>query len=124
MKIKLDENLSRHIRGPLERLGHDVDTVLDEGLEGRDDTAVGIAAVLAGRLLFTLDVEFADVRKHPPGSHPGIVLFRLKSQGAGAVAEEVMRFVAQTDLKNVDGCIVVVDEQRVRVRTQPGPGDP
>jgi hypothetical protein len=27
-------------------------------------------------MLMTLDVEFADLRKYPPGSHPGVILFR------------------------------------------------
>ncbi|MDI9612765.1 MAG: hypothetical protein QM330_06850 [Acidobacteriota bacterium] len=24
----------------------------------------------------TLDIKFADLRKYPPGSHPGVILFR------------------------------------------------
>jgi hypothetical protein len=32
MKIKLDHNLSRHLRVALEAFGRDVDTAFDEGL--------------------------------------------------------------------------------------------
>lgn len=32
MKIKLDHNLSRHLKTALEVFGHDVDTAFDEGV--------------------------------------------------------------------------------------------
>ena len=32
MKIKLDNNLSRHLQESLEKFGHDVDTAFGEGL--------------------------------------------------------------------------------------------
>ena len=35
MKIKLDHNLSRHLRISLEAFGHDVDTAFDEGWRDR-----------------------------------------------------------------------------------------
>lgn len=44
MKIKLDENLSRHLKDPLSEQGHDVSTALEEGLPGKVDTEVGAAA--------------------------------------------------------------------------------
>lgn len=37
MKIKLDQNLSIHLREVPAALNHDVDTVFDEGLTGVDD---------------------------------------------------------------------------------------
>ena len=55
MKIKLDENLSRHLKGQLAQLGHDVSTALEEGLLGKLDTDVGAAAKSANRMIFTLD---------------------------------------------------------------------
>ena len=37
MKIKLDENIPGAVAGILRSRGHDVDTVLEESLGGRDD---------------------------------------------------------------------------------------
>jgi predicted nuclease of predicted toxin-antitoxin system len=37
MKIKLDHNISRHLKDTLEKFGHDVDTAFDEGLAGVTD---------------------------------------------------------------------------------------
>ncbi len=70
MRVKLDENLSRHLKPAIAALGHDAVTVGDEGLLGEPDTAVGRAARSEGRMLLTLDVEFGDLRKYPPGPPP------------------------------------------------------
>jgi len=116
MNLKLDENLSRHLKPVLAVLGDDVATVQDEGLLGRADTAVAKAAATGQRLLLTLDVEFADLRKYPPGRHPGIVLFRPRSFGPLAVNSMIERFVRETEFAPLSGCIAVVEPGRVRVR--------
>ena len=63
MKLKLDENLSRHLKPTLASLGHDVMTAADEGLLSQPDTVVAKAADGESRILLTLDIEFADLRK-------------------------------------------------------------
>ena len=116
MKLKLDENLSHHLKPTLASLGHDVMTVADEGLLSQPDTVVAEAANSESRILLTLDIEFADLRKYAPGTHPGIVLFRPRSLGALTVNESVEAFVRHTDMTALTGCVVVVDATRVRIR--------
>lgn len=116
MRFKLDENLSRHLKPTLISLGHDVMTAADEGLLSKPDTVVASAAKSEPRVLLTLDIEFADLRKYPPGTHPGIVLFRPRNLGATTVNELVEAFVRRTDMDDLAGCVVVVDSARVRVR--------
>lgn len=84
MKLKLDENLSRHLKAPAASLGHDVLTAEDEGLLSKPDPAVFMACAGEGRMLLTLDLDFSDIRKYPPGTHPGILLFRPSSKGIQA----------------------------------------
>jgi predicted nuclease of predicted toxin-antitoxin system len=119
MKIKLEENISRHLKPVLVRKGHDVLTVGDERLLGKTDVEVGAVAKAEGRMLFTLDLDFADPRKFPSGSHAGIVLFRPMSMGPLAVKRFISGFVRETDLLPLSGCIVVVDPKRVRIRRPP-----
>jgi len=69
IKIKLDENISRHLKPHLQQEGYDVFTAADEGLPGKSDVEVGAAAKSERVILFTLDLEFADLRKFPPGTH-------------------------------------------------------
>jgi len=116
VRLKLDENLSRHLKAQLGPLGHDVETVAEEGLSGRSDVLVGSAAQREQRMLFTLDVEFADIRKHPPGTNPGIILFRPRSMGPLEASRMVLEFTQRADFDFFVGCVVVVEWDRVRVR--------
>jgi Domain of unknown function (DUF5615) len=115
MKIKLDQNLSIHLREVLAALNHDVDTVFDEGLTGVDDVAVLQAASLQDRILFTLDTDFLNLKVYPPGTHSGIVVFRPPRQGALTLAKFVKAFVLSSDLRRHHGLTTIVERTRTRV---------
>jgi predicted nuclease of predicted toxin-antitoxin system len=117
MKLKLDENLSQRLKPALAELDHDVLTAADERLLSRPDTEIAAASSREGRMLFTLDVEFADLRKYPPGAHPGIILFRPPSFGPLSVNRFVVDFVRSADLTELQSCVAIVDVNRVRVRS-------
>jgi predicted nuclease of predicted toxin-antitoxin system len=119
MRLKLDENLSQLLKPMLQQEGHDVETTADEKLTGRSDVEVAAAAKAEGRILFTLDLEFADLRKYPPGSHPGVILFRPRTMGPLTVNSFILQFVQETNLTELAQCVVVVDPNRVRVRHPP-----
>jgi predicted nuclease of predicted toxin-antitoxin system len=55
VRIKLDENLPISAGEPLQSAGHDVDSVVDEGLAGATDTNVLAEATGRDRLVITLD---------------------------------------------------------------------
>ena len=82
MKVKLDENIPVRLAGELTNLGHDVDTVASEGLKGRPDGDVWSASRREERFLISQDLDFSDVRQFKPGTHPGLLLVRLREPGA------------------------------------------
>ncbi len=55
MKLKLDENLPSGLVAILNSLGHQTDTVPQEGIACRDDRVVWKTAQEAGRFLITQD---------------------------------------------------------------------
>ena len=114
MKIKLDENLPARLVANLHGYGHEVATVLDEGLEGRPDADVWQAAQAEGRFLITQDLDFSDTRRFAPGTHPGLLLVRLREPGANALMAAVDTVAAEID--DWGGCFVVVTEHKIRVR--------
>jgi predicted nuclease of predicted toxin-antitoxin system len=116
VKIKLDENLPASARLVLTEFGHDVETVVDEGLGGRDDATVLAAANAEERLLFTLDRGFGDLRAYPPGSHCGIVVLRPDSQAESSVLATLSSLAAHHDIEALGGCTVVVHRHLVRIR--------
>ena len=70
MRLKLDENLSRHLKQVLAALRHDVTTAGEDNLLSQPDTVVARAAKSEARMLFTVDVEFGDLREIPTGESP------------------------------------------------------
>jgi predicted nuclease of predicted toxin-antitoxin system len=97
-------------------LGHDVLTAADENLLSHPDTEIAQAAKDEQRMLMTLDIEFADLRKYPPGAHPGVILFRPLSLSSLSANTFIADFVCRTDLDKLDACVAVVDPVYVRVR--------
>jgi predicted nuclease of predicted toxin-antitoxin system len=121
VRLKLDENLPADLTDELTRRGHDVVTVLDERLGGRNDRVVVRAAIDENRMVITLDRGVGDIRNFPPGSHAGIVVLRPVSQDPASTRDLVSRLVRAHDLAALSRCVVVVEPNHVRVRR---PEDP
>jgi len=115
MKIKLDHNLSRHLRDTLEKFGHDVDTAFDEGLAGATDKEILREASTHARILFTLDTDFLNLKIYPPGNHGGVVVFRPTRQGALAISHMVEAFVRSADLRKYRKRTAIVERTRIRI---------
>lgn len=71
MRLKLDENLPERLVPILAEIGHDVDTVVREGLRGRHDHEFWPEVQKAERFLITKDLGFSDKRHYPPGTRRG-----------------------------------------------------
>lgn len=87
MKIKPDVNIPASLAVPFTELGHNVDTVPQEGLAGDDDRTVWATAQREERFLITQDLDFSDIRRFRPGDHHGILLVRLRNPGRLALAK-------------------------------------
>lgn len=116
MQIKLDENMSIAHAEFLRQAGYDCDRVTDEGFSGADDEIVWQQACAEGRFFITLDLDFSDVRRFPPGTHPGILLLRPGSRSRQSVLNVLSRVVSEQPLETLQGCLVVADEMQTRIR--------
>ena len=63
MKFLLDENLSPAHAAMLRTMGHDAVAVIEAGLAGSSDAEVAAFAVQQGRILITLDGDFANITR-------------------------------------------------------------
>lgn len=116
MLLKLDENLGRSHAEFLRSAGHEADRVHDEGISGASDVTLWKRVCAEGRLLITLDLDFADIRRYPPGSHPGILLLRPRSRSRPAVLRVPRRVFGERQLESLSGCLAVADETQSRIR--------
>lgn len=113
MKIKIDENLPTLLEWPQ---GHDIDTVIQEGLAGKNDETVFECARIERRLFITQDLDFSDIRKYLPGTHFGLVLIRLADPSRETLGACLTEILESTELESWAGCFVVVSETKIRVR--------
>ncbi len=119
--VKLDENLGRTHAELLNAAGYSADRVTDEGLSGATDPIVWSRVVGEGRFFITLDLDFSDVRQFPPGSHPGLLLIRPRTNSRDAVSEILERVIREYPLETLQSCFVVADAKRTRIRRPPQP---
>lgn len=123
MKIKLDENLPLRLVSALESLGHDVDTVEDEGLSGESDETVWHAAQQENRFLITQDLDFSDTRRFQSGTHSGILLVRLREPGANALLHHIVSAMKDIvgGLQDIpaelwQGAFIILTENKLRIK--------
>ncbi len=114
--VKLDENMPNALVEFLNFNGYKADTVKDENLSGSDDHDVLNAATANQRILLTYDADFANTREYPPGSHSGIVVFRLRDQRWASLKEPIRRIVESGTLRKLGKGLAIVDEFRIRIR--------
>jgi predicted nuclease of predicted toxin-antitoxin system len=115
MKIKLDENLPQELALLLNKLGHDVHTVVEERLGGRPDREIWRASQQESRFLITQDLDFSDLRQFAPGSHHGILLVRLRSPDRESLVKLVFEIFRNEDTSEWAHCFVVATDRKVRI---------
>lgn len=116
LRFKLDENIPIRALSALRQQGHDAETAESEGLAGAPDRAVLAACTAEARLLVTLDLDFADIREYPPGSHQGIWVLRPPQQTFASILGLIEAGVRLSTSERTTGQLWVIDERRVRIR--------
>jgi predicted nuclease of predicted toxin-antitoxin system len=121
VRVKLDENIPVGLVAEFAAAGHDATTVSGQGLSGASDPQVWQAVQNERRLLVTMDLDFSDMRRYPPGSHAGILLLRPHRDGRKAIIGLVTALLECESLDGLAGCLAVADEAQTRVRRPPEP---
>lgn len=116
MQIKIDECLPLEIAGILNNIGHEAESVKDEGLTGSPDSHIWEIAQAEKRFLITSDLDFSDIRFFAPGTHHGVLLLRLSKEGKNHILSYPNRMLEEFDLNEWNGCLVVATDHKVRVR--------
>lgn len=116
MKIKLDENIPVELTEVLAGIGHDTDTVPQEGLAGQPDPVVWRASAQADRFLVTQDLDFSDIRRFNPGTHPGVLLVRINEPSRSKLIEHIGRIFRAESVESWTGCLVVATDRKIRIK--------
>ncbi len=116
MKFKTDENLPAEAAAVLRESGLDAETVWDESLSGAADEVIAARTRVEGRILVTLDLDFADIRSYAPREHPGIIVLRLKHQDKVTVTSYMRRISTAVARRSPAGELWIVEYDRIRCR--------
>jgi predicted nuclease of predicted toxin-antitoxin system len=115
-RFKLDENLPRDASALLRNAGHEVQTALEERLGGSTDSQVLNVCRNEARVLVTFDLDFADIRLYPPGSHPGIWILRPHSQSIENTVNLLRGALTLLETETPQKRLWIVEHGRVRIR--------
>lgn len=116
MKFKVDENLPVDAAQLLRQAGYDAATVSEQHLSGTADSTVASVCRREGRILVTLDLDFADIRTYPPAQYPGFIVLRLKQQDKPRVLEVLGRLTEIFLAEPLERHLWIVEERQVRIR--------
>ena len=117
MRFKIDENLPSSLSTLLKERQLESETVHDEGLSGKPDETIMEVFRKEKLALVTMDTGFTNQKAYPAGTHPGIIVIKIRNQSAVNVLSVMRRFIdKQPALEDLSGCTVIVEEHRVRIR--------
>ena len=118
MKFKVDENLPVECAEYLQASGYNAETVGAEALSGSEDPVLFAHCKREGRILITLDLDFANVQVYPPRTHPGVVVLRPPSQDKRTLITVLRRLVEVLPSRLPNGQLWIVEADRIRYREQ------
>ena len=116
MKFKIDENLPASLLVEFQKRGYDACSVVLQGLSGASDEIVWERVCREGYFLIPQDLDFSDTRKFSPGSHPGILLLRLKEPGRTALREKLVTLLDGENVEAWKGCFLVATDSKLRIQ--------
>jgi predicted nuclease of predicted toxin-antitoxin system len=115
VKFKLDENLDARFASILVDAGHECDSVRAEGLGGTSDYELFAACTAELRVLITLDLDFADPIRFPPGKTAGIIVLRPQRNTLALIRETLASIVPMLERERLHGVLWIVEPGRVRI---------
>ncbi len=97
--------------------------VLEVGLQGRPDSYIFEWAQVNQCIVVTFDRGFTNLRNLAAGSHCGIIHLRIRPTSVEQTRLALNRFLEQTDEADLNGALVVIRRQSIRIRRPSEPGE-
>ena len=119
MKLVLDQGLPRGAVRGLCEAGHDAVHVGELGMSRSTDTSISALAAEQGRVVVTLDSDFAKLLAVSRASGPSVIHLRLQHLDVAATGALLLRVLPEVEQDLESGAVVSVSKRGVRVRPLP-----
>ena len=114
MKFKIDENLPTEFAEILQEAGYDAMTVHQQKLKGEKDPILLEICQQEGRILVTLDLDFANIRNYPPEQFLGIIVFRVSRQDKPSLLSILQNIIPLFGQEKIIHHLWIVEEKRIQ----------
>lgn len=115
MRFKLDEQLDPRLGALVAEGGHEVETTQQEGLAGANDDVIYDSCRREGRILITLDLDFANPLRFPPGTTEGLVVVRPRRNVLPQIQATLASALPELKSRSLRGKLWIAEPGRIRV---------
>ncbi len=123
MKFLIDNNLSPLLAEGLKAAGHDAVHLRDLGMQAAPDPAVLQRAQVDERVLVSADTDFGGLLSRSRATGPSVLLIRrLAGRRAAEQSAIILANLDQIAEDLTAGAVVVIGDDRIRIRRLPMPG--
>jgi predicted nuclease of predicted toxin-antitoxin system len=102
----------------LRQAGHEVLVLRDHLPTASPDEVVLSEAARLGTVLVSLDGDFADIVRYPPGDFDGIIGLQVKNRPSVIphIVSRLLEFLESRPESDLKGRLILVEPDRIRVR--------
>jgi len=120
VRFLVDNALSPQIATILQTQGHDALHVRDLGLATAEDEYIFDHALQEDRIIISADTDFGTLLSLWSSAKPSVILFRRGTQHHPSLqAQLLIANLSALEDSLIQGAIVILEEQRIRVRSLP-----
>lgn len=119
MHLLLDQGLPRGAAKLLREAGMDAVHVGEIGMAAAKDSEILEYARTTGQVVVTLDADFHALLANSSLTQPSVIRIRLEGLKAPACAALIKTVISQCLQDLEQGCVVTVQDQRIRIRRLP-----
>jgi predicted nuclease of predicted toxin-antitoxin system len=120
MRFLADMGVSLRVAEWLRSSGHDAIHLRDEGLQKLPNGEIFRKAIRERRVVLTFDLDFGEIVAAGGGtSSISVILFRLRNTRADFVIRRLKNVLEQSTEELAQGAVVLVEDDRHRVRLMP-----